>query len=86
MDEAHEPVRYIELIALLATAIDAPPLRRLPKVMAPSLLGVATGFAFRSLRVSSQKLREATGWKPSIAGVRQGWELIAQQWAMESQR
>ncbi|MBV8301015.1 MAG: NAD(P)-dependent oxidoreductase [Candidatus Dormibacteraeota bacterium] len=81
-----EPVRYVELIALLAVAIEAPPLRRLPKLMAPSLLGVAAGFAFRSLRVSSRKLREATGWSPTVQSVRQGWELVAQQWALESQR
>jgi hypothetical protein len=35
----------------------------------------------RSLRVSSQRLREATGWTPAVPDARAGWRLIAAQWA-----
>jgi hypothetical protein len=44
-----------------------PPLQEIP----PALEPVA-----RSQRVSSLRLREATGWKPRVRGGTEGWRLI----------
>ena len=50
-----------------AAAVSVPAIEEIP----PALEPVA-----RSQRVSSRRLREATGWKPRVRGGTEGWRLI----------
>ena len=67
-----EPVTHAEYVASLASAADV----RAPRVL-PAALGAAMGSKAaplsRSQRVSNRKFREATGWTPRWASVREGW-------------
>ncbi len=81
-----KPMPLRDNLAALARAVDAPPMRRLPAFFGPFVMGQAWSYLSRSQRVSAGKLHEATGWKPTIPDARTGWELIAKEWALESQR
>lgn len=80
------PVPRRDNIAALARALDAPPMRRLPRFMGRSVMGEAWGYVSRSQRVSARKLHQATGWSPAVKDVLSGWDLVATQWAAETQR
>jgi nucleoside-diphosphate-sugar epimerase len=80
------PVPWRDNIASLARALDAPPMRRRPRFMGRSVMGEAWSYLSRSQRVSARRLREATGWSPTVKDVLSGWNLVATQWAAETQR
>jgi nucleoside-diphosphate-sugar epimerase len=69
-----DPPRRAEVDAALAAAVGRDTLRRtldeVPRELEPTA---------RSQRVSSARLREATGWRPAVRGGTEGWSLIARQ-------
>jgi nucleoside-diphosphate-sugar epimerase len=70
--DTHPPTRD-EIDAALAAAVGRDALRpalEVPRVLEPTA---------RSQRVSSSRLRDATGWAPAIRGGTEGWSLITQQ-------
>ncbi len=62
-----EPATAGEIDAALAAAVGARELRRRPPVDSPMA---------RSQRVSSERLREASGWAPQVRAATEGWSLI----------
>ena len=68
-----DPPTRGEVDAALAAAVGHGPLRHtseVPRQLEPTA---------RSQRVSSARLREATGWRPKVAGGTEGWSLITRQ-------
>jgi nucleoside-diphosphate-sugar epimerase len=77
----NEPLRRSEALGLLASALGTKPPRMAPRWvtrMAGSL-GDTLG---RSIRLSNAKFRNASGWTPAVASVRQGWKQLVSE--MES--
>jgi nucleoside-diphosphate-sugar epimerase len=68
--DADPPTRG-EIDAALAAAVGRDTLRAPIDEIPPALEPVA-----RSQRVSSRRLREATGWQPRVRGGTEGWRLI----------
>lgn len=79
-----EPLLLRDYIAYLARAIDAPPIRRVPAFLGPVIMGEAWEYLRRSQRVSARRLRDVTGWRPSIPDARRGWEMLGIQWAADT--
>ena len=70
-----EPLRRREYVDALAAAIGAPPPRLLPAWLT-RFGGSITELLSRSLRISNRKLREETGWAPTLPSVREGWPAV----------
>ena len=66
------PLTHREFVDSLAAALDASPPRLPPSWLTP-LFGSVGEMLARSVRISNQKLRGASGWAPRYASVRQGW-------------
>lgn len=77
-----EPMRRGEAFQLLASALGAKAPRMPPRWLkrAAGSLGETLG---RSLRLSNAKFRQASGWSPSVPGVRVGWKVLLKE--MKSQ-
>ena len=73
-----EPVSRRAFVDSMADALGvASP--RFPPVWMKLLYGSLGEMLSRSVRISNQKLRGATGWSPRYASVRQGWpDVVAQ--------
>jgi UDP-glucose 4-epimerase len=69
-----DPPTRGEIDAALAAAVGRSGLRVAVEEIPPALEPVA-----RSQRVSSRRLREATGWTPRVRGGTEGWRLIVAQ-------
>jgi nucleoside-diphosphate-sugar epimerase len=69
--DADPPTRG-EIDAALAAVVGRSELRPIVDVVPPELEPVA-----RSQRVTSRRLREATGWEPRVRGGTDGWPLVA---------
>ena len=76
-----EPVSLGDYLSCLAAAAGARPLRRVPSLLGPLVLGTTWQYLSRSLRVSGTRLREGVGWKPSVPNAREGWRRIGEEWA-----
>lgn len=76
-----EPCTLREFMTAMTEAAGAKPLRRLPKLLGPMAFGVTWSYLSRSVRVSSKRLRSATGWAPQVPTARDGWRRIAEEWA-----
>lgn len=73
-----EPVLREVYFGSLARDLGLPPPRFLPGWATPLFGSVGEAMA-RSLRLSNRKLRDATGWAPRFASVRDGWPpMLAQ--------
>ena len=70
-----EPLRRREFIAALANALGAPTPRFLPEWLA-RVTGSLGETLSRSQRISNAKLKQATGWAPASASVREGWRDV----------
>lgn len=67
-----DPVRRAVYFASLAEALG----RRSPKFLpgwSTPLFGAVGETLTRSLRLSNRKIRDASGWSPALADIRQGW-------------
>jgi nucleoside-diphosphate-sugar epimerase len=69
-----DPTTRAEIDAALAAAVGRPSLRPAFDEVPPELEMLA-----RSQRVSTRKLRDATGWAPRVRAGTEGWALIAQE-------
>ncbi|HEX7779989.1 MAG TPA: NAD(P)-dependent oxidoreductase [Vicinamibacterales bacterium] len=67
-----EPVTHRVFVNSLAQTLGVGP-PRLPPVWLTPLFGSIGKMAARSLRISNRKLRSASGWKPRVPSVREGW-------------
>jgi nucleoside-diphosphate-sugar epimerase len=67
-----EPVTHREFVDSLAKTVGVGP-PRLPPVWLTPLFGSIGRMAARSLRMSNRKLRSASGWKPAVPSVCEGW-------------
>jgi nucleoside-diphosphate-sugar epimerase len=66
-----DPLRRAHLLALLAECAGREALRRPPRWL---LAGSAAGrLQVRSQRVSAERFRDLTGWKPAVPSRRTGW-------------
>jgi len=70
-----EPVTRKEYAEILAKAIGTKPPIIPPRRMARLAGGRAAALA-RSQRVSNRRFRDATGWTPKTASVREGWPAV----------
>lgn len=68
-----EPLTRAEHARALADALGLRALKPLPALLGrlPVLRALS-----RSHRISNDKLRQATGWTPSVASVREGWKMV----------
>jgi nucleoside-diphosphate-sugar epimerase len=71
-----EPVSSAEDLGLLASALAAPPPRRVPAWVAKALAGSAAGLLTVSHRVSNRRFRDVTGWAPVHPSVATGWSSV----------
>jgi len=72
-----DPLPFAEYFRVLAASVRAPRPLRLPGFVGGWIFGDIWSYFSRSLRVSNARLKQATGWKPAVASVREGWPLIA---------
>jgi len=73
-----EPVRRREFYDSLAAALGvAPP--RFPPAWLARVTGSVGETLSRSQRISNRKLREASGWRPTLPSVREGWTAVVRQ-------
>ena len=76
-----EPVTMREYSRTLAEVFGAPRPLRVPKWVAGLVIGEPAKYITRSQRVSNRRFKEATGWSPRFASVREGFAEIAEAWA-----
>jgi nucleoside-diphosphate-sugar epimerase len=74
------PVPFTEYLQVAAKSLGAPRPRRLPAMLGPMLFGEVGRFFFRSLRVSNRRFKGASGWRPDVASVSEGWPRTAAMW------
>lgn len=73
-----QPLRRSEVLEVLAAAVGRPSLRQPPSIL--TKLGSAPMRALaRSQRVSAERFREASGWRPRVPSRRVGWPAAAEQ-------
>jgi nucleoside-diphosphate-sugar epimerase len=71
-----EPIRFYEYLEAVAKAARAREPHHLPGLIGRWVFGATWGYFSRSLRVSNAKLKQASGWKPSVPSAIYGWNLI----------
>jgi nucleoside-diphosphate-sugar epimerase len=79
----NEPLRRRDYFGVAAELLGLPAPRFLPAWMTP-LFGAVGEAMERSLRMSNEKLRRATGWVPAFPSAREGWAAVLR--AMEEER
>ena len=67
-----EPMRRADYFGTLARALGVAPPRFLP-AWTTAMFGQLGELLARSVRISNQRLRAATGWRPRYPSVREGW-------------
>jgi len=70
-----EPMRRGEANAVIAAALGKNRALSIPGLT--KLGGQKTEYFGRSLRISSKRFRDATGWQPAYPSVREGWAQVA---------
>ena len=73
-----EPMTHRAFVDSLAEALGVRAPKLLPAWITP-LFGSLGALASRSLRISNQKLRSASGWTPRYSNVREGWGAVVAQ-------
>jgi nucleoside-diphosphate-sugar epimerase len=73
-----DPVTFAEYLRTLTAAIGAKKPLHLPGFMGRLMFGNVWKYFSRSQRVSNVKLKQATGWQPTVRSVREGWPLVAE--------
>jgi nucleoside-diphosphate-sugar epimerase len=69
-----EPVRFREYLGILAASLGVR--ERLPAFLGPLVMGYPWRWMTRSIRLSNEKLKATTGWRPTVRSVREGWPLV----------
>jgi nucleoside-diphosphate-sugar epimerase len=76
-----EPLRRRELLAVLPQVVGRRRLWRIPGPLARLMAGVMAGGSTRSQRVSNRRFRDASDWAPAVPTGREGWRLLATEFA-----
>ena len=71
------PVSFKNYLSTLADAVHVPNPFRFPGVLGKATFGDTWKYLSRSQRVSNAKFKKASGWKPTVASVAEGWPLVA---------
>ncbi|HEX5410392.1 MAG TPA: NAD(P)-dependent oxidoreductase [Terriglobia bacterium] len=71
------PVTFSDYLQTLADAAHVPKPVRLPGMAGKATFGDVWSYLSRSQRVSNARFKEASGWRPSVPSVAQGWPLVA---------
>lgn len=71
------PVSFKNYLSTLADAVHVPNPFRFPGVLGKATFGDTWKYLSRSQRVSNARFKEASGWKPSVPSVAEGWPLVA---------
>ena len=72
-----EPVSFAVFLDSLVRAIGAPKPVRLPGFLGRLLFGQTWNYFSRSQRISNEKLKAHSSWKPQVPSAIDGWPLIA---------
>ncbi len=78
------PVRFKDYLQTLADAVHVPSPFRFPGALGKATFGDVWSYLSRSHRVSNARFKKASGWKPSVPSVSEGWPLVAAALAAES--
>jgi nucleoside-diphosphate-sugar epimerase len=73
-----EPVRQVEYAQACAEAFGLPRPRRFPRWLGKLALGGPAKYILQSQRISNRRFKEATGWAPRYANVRDGFRQVAE--------
>ena len=71
------PVSFKDYLHTLADAVQVPKPFRFPGALGKATFGGVWGYLSRSQRVSNALFKQASGWKPGVASVKEGWPLVA---------
>ncbi len=71
------PVSFKDYLQTLANAVHVPKPFRFPGTLGKATFGGVWSYLSRSQRVSNARFKQASGWKPSVASVAEGWPLVA---------
>ena len=71
------PMRSEDNLMALVELLEAPPPRRIPKLLARLALGRASGMLTISHRVNNDAFKSATGWQPGFPSAVEGWLDVA---------
>jgi NAD dependent epimerase/dehydratase family enzyme len=74
-----EPVRQAEYAAAFSTALGTPRSMRIPRFLGKLIMGGPSNYILQSQRISNHKFKDATGWAPRYASVREGFAQVAQE-------
>lgn len=77
------PVRFHDYLRILSQATGVPKPFRFPAAFGKLMFGEVWDYFSRSLRVSSARLRQASGWKPQVPSVAEGWPRVAREMAVK---
>lgn len=72
-----EPLRWKELVQIMARAADAPAPLHVPGFIGGLLMGYPWQYLSRSLRLSNAKLKTLSAWRPHTPHARDGFAAIA---------
>jgi nucleoside-diphosphate-sugar epimerase len=75
-----DPLELRVFMSSMAHAAGARPLLHLPGLAGGPALGEVWKYIRRSQRVSSARMQQATGWKPTVPNAREGWIRISREW------
>lgn len=71
------PVSFRNYLQSLAEAVKVPKPFRFPSALGKVTFGGVWSYLSRSQRVSNARLKKASGWRPTVASVAEGWPLVA---------
>ncbi|HET7215052.1 MAG TPA: NAD(P)-dependent oxidoreductase [Terriglobia bacterium] len=71
------PVTFKEYLHSLADTVHVPKPFRFPGALGKATFGGVWSYLSRSLRVSNARFKKASGWKPGVPSVIEGWPLVA---------
>jgi nucleoside-diphosphate-sugar epimerase len=71
------PVSFKDYLHTLADAVHVPKPFRFPGALGKATFGGVWSYLSRSQRVSNARFKKASGWKPSVPSVAEGWPLVA---------
>lgn len=73
-----DPIPFGEYLQTLAAAMGLKKPLHLPGFLGTLMFGGVWKYFSRSQRVSNAKLKQATGWQPTVKSAREGWSRIAE--------
>jgi nucleoside-diphosphate-sugar epimerase len=71
------PVSFRNYLQTLADAVHVPKPFRFPGALGKATFGGVWRYLSRSQRVSNARFKKASGWKPAVPSVAEGWPLVA---------